>query len=121
MATFGTNLKLTIARAHQPRVRDLFVEVLGATARQPMPGLEAYILADGGSVGVFYVEASEALDEEHQSKGSWLEFRVEDAAGIAAKLAESGVKRIAYQDTTHAYFQIPGGPVFRLAEGAPTA
>lgn len=115
MATFGTNLKLTIAKAHQPEVRGLFVDVLGATVKQPVPGLEQYILEDGGSVGVFYVAPAEALGEDDQQKGSWLEFRVENTEATAAKLASAGVKRIDYQDRTHAYFQIPGGPVFRLA------
>jgi hypothetical protein len=118
MATFGTNLKLTIDKDRRSEVRALFVDVLGATAVQPTPALEAYKLADGGSVGVFYVDAKEALSSEDQMKGAWLEFRVDDPESLDAKLKSRGVTRIDYQDKSHAYYQVPGGPVFRLARSA---
>jgi hypothetical protein len=115
MARFGTNLKLLISTEHRARVHALFVDVLGAHRVQPMPDLDAFKLEDGGSVGVFYVPAGEALSAEDQRKGSWLEFRVEDPDAAAARLEAGGVERVPYQDKTHAYFQVPGGPVFRLA------
>jgi hypothetical protein len=55
MTTLGSNLKLTIAEEYRPRVRALFVDVLGATIVEPVPGVEAYRLADGANVGVEYV------------------------------------------------------------------
>ena len=115
MARFGTNLKLIIAAEHRPRVHALFVDVLGATAVAPRPDLEQYKTEDGGSVGVFYVPAAEALYGDEQRKGTWLEFRVEDPEATGRRLEAAGVERIAYEDRTHAYFQVPGGPVFRLA------
>lgn len=115
MARFGTNLKLTISAEHRERVHALFVDVLGAHAVHPRPDLEQFKTEDGGSVGVFYVSPGEALGKEDQRKGAWLEFRVDDPPAVAARLEASGVERVDYQDKTHAYFQVPGGPVFRLA------
>ena len=97
MALFGTNLKLTIDKQHRPRVHSLFVEVLGATPKQPMPQLEQYLLADGGSVGAFYVEGSEALSDADQRKGAWLEFRVDDPDRVAAKIEGLGIERLEYR------------------------
>jgi len=115
MARFGMNLKLTIEESHRPRVRALFVDILGARAVAPTPRLEAYKTEDGGSVGVFYVPATEALSTEDQRKGAWLEFRVDDPDAVASRIVASGVAPVAYEDKSHHYFQVPGGPVFRLA------
>lgn len=116
MTRFGTNMKLTIATQWRPRVRALFVDVLGASALQPTEDLEVYRLDDGGNVGVYYVDASEALSPEDQQKGAWLEFRVDDPDVTNRKVRASGVAQIEHpHDREHAYFQVPGGPVFRLA------
>lgn len=116
MARFGMNLKLTIAENHRPRVHALFVDALGTGAVQPAPHLEAYKTEDGGSVGVFFVPAKEALSDEDQKKGAWLEFRVADPEATAKRVEEQGIARIDYQDKAHRYYQVPGGPVFRLAK-----
>jgi hypothetical protein len=118
MSQLGTNLKLTIAADNRPRTHALFVDVLGATALQPNPNLEVYRLADGGNIGVFYVAPSEALGAEDQKKGAWLEFAVADPAETGRELEATGVTRIEYFDKSHAYFQMPGGPVFRLASAS---
>jgi hypothetical protein len=114
MARFGTNLKLTIAAEWRPRVHALFVDVLGASASEPTADLEIYHLEDG-NVGVYYVGPDETLAPGDQRKGVWLEFRTEDPDAAAERLAAHGVARIDYHDRAHAYFQVPGGPVFRLA------
>jgi hypothetical protein len=115
MTRFGTNIKLTIAADRRPRVRALFVDLFGATASSPRDALEVYTLADGGNVGVCYVDASETLSSEDQPKGAWLEFRVAEPAAVAARLLDAGIERLDYSDHDHDYFKIPGGPIFRLA------
>jgi len=115
MARFGMNLKLTIAEEHRPKVHAMFVEAIGTDAVQPMPGLEAYKTEDGGSVGVFFVAAKDALSEEDQRKGAWLEFRVDDVEATVKRLDAQGTERIDFSDEAHAYYRVPGGPVFRLA------
>jgi hypothetical protein len=110
------NLKLTIAEEHRARVHALFVDAIGTQAVQSLSHLEAYKTEDGGSVGVFFVPAKEALGEEDQRKGAWLEFRVADVEATAERIAAQGVARIDFEDKTHPYFQVPGGPVFRLAK-----
>ena len=116
MARFGMNLKLTIAEEHRARVHALFVDGIGTDAVQPMPHLEQYKTEDGGSVGVFFVAAKDALSHEDQKKGAWLELRVADVEATAKRLDAQGVERIDFQDKTHPYYQVPGGPVFRLAK-----
>jgi hypothetical protein len=110
------NLKLNIAEENRAKVHALFVDALGTDAVQPMPHLVQYKTEDGGSVGVFFVAPHEALSDADQRKGAWLEFRVADTEATVKRLEGQGVARIDYQDKSHAYFQIPGGPVFRLAK-----
>jgi hypothetical protein len=107
-------MKITIAEEHRANVRKLFVDVLGASVKQPMPALDAYALEDG-FVGVEFVPTASALSTEDHRKGTWLEFLVSNPSATARQLDAAGVSRIEYADPAHAYFQIPGGPVFRLA------
>jgi hypothetical protein len=115
MASLGPNVKLTIAARWRARVHDLFVEVLGAAATDAGADLAVYRLGEGTRVGVLYTPDDAALSPEDQRKGAWLEFRVSDPAKTADQLRSLGVERIEYADRDHAYFAIPGGPVFRLA------
>ena len=115
MARFGTNLKLTVASANRPRVRALFTGVLSASVSHTTDELEIYTLEDGGNVGVYYVAQTEALRTEDQPKGAWLEFLVADPQNAAKQLLAAGVPRVDHPDKQHDYFQVPGGPVFRLA------
>jgi hypothetical protein len=117
MAKLGLNVKLTIPEDYKSRVRAVFSN-LNATATQPMPGLEVYRLDDGANVGVFYADSGKALSPDDQRKGAWLEFAVRDPETTAERMLAMGIARIEYSDKTHAYFQIPGGPVFRLAREA---
>ncbi|HZO15051.1 MAG TPA: hypothetical protein VFB62_17365 [Polyangiaceae bacterium] len=115
MARFGTNLKLTVASNHRPRVRSVFTDVLSASVSHTTDELEIYTLEDGGNVGVYYVDEAQALDPEEQPKGAWLEFLVADPRDTAKQLLAAGVARVDHPDKKHDYFQLPGGPVFRLA------
>lgn len=117
MTKLGKNVKLTIAETHRARVSQVFTRALGATAVTP-PGqtsLEVYKL-EGSQIGAFYVPAAEALSPADQRKGAWLELDVPDVAGAQKALDALEVERVAYADTAHAYYQLPGGPVFRLAK-----
>ncbi len=51
--------------------------------------------------------------EQHEM-GMWLEFVVADPAALDNKLQAVGAQRMQYQATEHAYYQSPGGLVFRL-------
>ncbi len=116
MARFGKNMKLTVDKAFRARLRAFFGEVLGIEPASPMPELELYRLEDGFQIGVFFAEAKDALAEADQAKGAWLEIDVADHARAVAALERLGVEKVDYTDKTHAYYRIPGGPVFRLAK-----
>jgi hypothetical protein len=114
MSRFGRNIKLTIDRAHRDRVRATF-EALGAkSAPGPAPGLDLFLI-EGIQIGAFFVDAEAALSPADQRKGAWLEFLVPDVEAWVKRLEEVGAERLDYVDKEHPYFQIPGGPVFRLA------
>lgn len=81
----------------------------------PAPDFDLYATDDGGRVGIKFVDGSDALDEAGQAKGAWLELVVGDVGRCAERLLELGARPVDYVDKSHAYFQIPGGPVFRLA------
>ena len=112
----GQNQKWIVKPGHRDAMRALFLKGFDAALSTPSEGLDLFKLSDGLSVGVFYED--DALDEAQARKGAWLEFAVDDAAAGAELLEKLGVARVAFSDTSHAYFQAPGGPVFRIAGAA---
>jgi len=106
-------MKWQVGANRREAIRRVFTEVLGATAVTPRENMDAYVLADGASVGVFY--SNEVLSEADARLGAWLEFLVTDVGEAARALTALGIERVDYDDKTHPYFQAPGGPVFRLA------
>ncbi|MBK7584512.1 MAG: hypothetical protein IPI67_30455 [Myxococcales bacterium] len=119
MTTLGNNTKWTIAAEHRDSVRRILTEGLGLASKPgPSPDFDLYVLADGGMVGVAFVDRPAALDDSQQAKSAWLEFAVDDAERRTDALAKLGALRVDYTDKAHAYFQIPGGPIFRLKASA---
>jgi len=117
VVSLGKNVKLTVPRSVQDRVRALF-DALGATLVTPVPGIrnmDAFRMTGGGSAGFVYVPDGEALTVEQMRIAPWLELAVDDAARAAARLDELGIPRVDYHDRDHVYFAGPGGFVFRLA------
>jgi hypothetical protein len=90
--------------------------VLGATVQSPRPDLEVFTFANGSGIGVFYVDAGEALTPEQHMKAIWLELEVDDEPAAAAGLAKLDMHPFEYFDKEHKYYQAPGGQVFRLAQ-----
>ncbi len=113
---FGRNLKWIVRPEHRTPIRRMFTEVFGASTKNPKPHIEVYTLAGGENVGVFVDD--DALTPDQQKKGPWLEFLVADVDATVKALEASGVPQMPYDgDKDHAFFQAPGGPVFRLAKG----
>lgn len=108
----GRNSKWTVRPEYREKVRRMFGEGLGLKYASPAPPVDQYNVG-AGSIGVIFDEG--ALSEQDAQKGAWLEFLVEDPERVATALEAAGVERVEYQDKTHPYFQVPGGPVFRLA------
>jgi hypothetical protein len=113
MTTIGLNLKITVSPEARGPLREMFQEVLGAERIQPLPELDVFLLEGGARVGAYYDEA--ALPPEAARLGAWIELVVDAPDATAAALVERGVARVEYHDRAHAYFQAPGGLVFRLA------
>jgi len=113
-AHLGKNQKWIVRPSHREAMHALFVRGLGAAeVTPPNAPLDVFELESGALVGVEVDDG--ALDEEAARKGAWLEFLVADPDATAKTLDAQGVKRVQYHDEDHAYFQAPGGPVFRLA------
>jgi len=66
-------------------------------------------------LGLFFVEAADALSEADCLKATWLEIKVDDPTRWKARLQAFGVRAVEFPDPTRFYFQATGGPVFRLA------
>lgn len=115
MVSLGRNVKLTVPRSAQDRVRALF-DALGATLVTPAPAMDAFRMT-GGSAGFVYVADGEALTAEQMRIAPWLELAVDDVDAAIARLEALGIARIDYRDRDHVYFAGPGGFVFRIAHG----
>lgn len=119
MARSGLNMKWTIERRHQSAVRAAMQHALGCAIRSPNAALDLFDFDDHAMVGVFYVDDGRALSDQAQhDMGVWLEFIVDDPDRVGALLVEHGCARVTDGQTAHGYFQIPGGPVFRLAKSS---
>ena len=116
---FGRNLKLSVDRALQSNVRRFYEEGFGCERRTPNDKLDQFIFGAGESLGVFYVDAVQALPESSWEHAPWLEFIVdEDPKAVATRLLALGGTLVEYTDKSHTYLRAPGGPVFRLAPKA---
>lgn len=115
MSTIGRNAKLVTTPNERARVRAFYEGILGATHAPARPDMDVYRFPDGFSLGVQFVDASEALTVNDAMKGAWLELVVDDVAATKTRLGELDIMPFEYVDATHTYFQAPGGQVFRLA------
>ncbi len=113
-AHLGNHQKWIVRPAHREAVHAVLTKGLGAKAVSPVGApMDAFEFGDGAMIGVEL--DPEALDEAQARKGTWLEFHVDDPDATARALDAMNVRRVEYSDKTHAYFQAPGGPIFRLA------
>ena len=117
MSRFGTHLKLSIDRALRARVRAFDVDGFGCALRDGGDALDQFLFARGESLGVFYIDAAQALPDDAWAFAPWLEFLVDDPDEAAARLLAAGATRVEFFDRAHTYLRGPGGPVFRLAKG----
>ena len=116
MTTFGTNMKLTAASNHRDALHVVLTEALGCKSMSPEAGLSIYTFDDGFNLGVYFVEPEDALPDEDQVRGPWLELLVRDVPARHAALRKMDVVVVPYaRDPEHTYYRLPGGPVFRLA------
>ncbi len=115
MAKLGPNLRCVVDVSKRDVVRSLFTEAFGAEVSHPTDTMD--VLSFGGSnIGFEFVEAAKALPEEQQrDMGVWIEIKVDDVDATCKALEERGLKRLEYRDQDHSYYQVPGGPVFRVA------
>lgn len=118
MAKLGANLRCVVVDSARDNVRSLFTEIFGATVSHPTDAMDVFSFG-GSNIGFDFVAAGKALSEtQHREMGIWIEVVVEDAAETKARLDRRGMAPLEVSEQDHAYFQIPEGPVFRLANPA---
>jgi hypothetical protein len=111
----GPNLRCVAERSNRDAIRSVFTEVFGAAVSHPSDTMDVVSFGDS-NIGFEFVADGTALSEDDQrERGVWIEIVVEDAAGTCAQLEALGLKRLEYRDQDRAYYQLPGGPVFRVA------
>ncbi len=117
MPRFGNHLKLHLPAAERDRARRFYQDALGCNPLPPppFPNADLYEFDDGTVVGLFFVEAGNALSQAEALKAPWLEIKVDDPEAMRARLETFGVDAVDFPDPTRFYFQAPGGQVYRLA------
>lgn len=117
MAKTGKNMRITVGSAHRDALRRCLVDVLGAQHHPVRDTFEAFVLEDGFSLGVNFIEGEGIPPETARDLGVWIEFLVADVDASHAALADAGVQSFRYEpDPDNLYFWLPGGPVFRLGK-----
>ncbi len=116
IARLGNHGKIDLPRELRARAKEFYAGLLGCRLLESSRhDLDLYEFADGFVLGLFLVDAADALPEADHLKATWLEIKVNDPAAYKARLLEFGVKEVEYPDPSRFYFQAPGGQVFRLA------
>jgi hypothetical protein len=114
----------------QPAAREAFVtlfrDVLRCDVVERDFGLDHPIVLvsfkDGSAFSVEFTELAAfevrrgPVDDEHASRGAWIEFRTSDVEGIQAALRSARVPEFRHAGSRHAYFVAPGGQVFRILD-----
>jgi hypothetical protein len=104
MVQIGNHLKMNVAHSLRARTREFYAGLL-----QCKP------LASPRVLGLFFVDAAQALSGADCLKATWLELKVADPIAWKARLTAFGVGEVEFSDPTRFFFQAPGGQVFRLA------
>jgi catechol 2,3-dioxygenase-like lactoylglutathione lyase family enzyme len=116
MVQLGNHLKMNLPVPLRERAREFYAGLLECKAMEsPRPDLDLYEFAGGVVLGLFFVDATDALSEADCLKATWLELKVDDPARWKARLQAFGVREVEFPDPTRFFFQAPGGAVFRLA------
>lgn len=116
MVHLGNHLKMNLPAPLRARAREFYAGLLECkVVASPRPDLDLYEFAGGEVLGLFFVDAADALSETDCLKATWLEIKVDDPARWKARLQAFGVREVEFPDPTRFYFQAPGGAVFRLA------
>lgn len=115
MAGIGLNHKVSVAKGLRSETRAFYEGALGTSLKSPTPLLDVFTFDDGANIGVFYVEAEEALSPAEAKRALWLEIEVDDPAVTSKAFAKLGIHPFDYVDKEHEYFQAPGGQALRLA------
>ncbi|MEM9454043.1 MAG: VOC family protein [Myxococcota bacterium] len=116
MTILGSNVRCVAALEHRDAIMRFYTEIFGARAVHPAPDLDVYAMDGDSHVGVYFVPAEQALTpKQHEAVGTWIELAVDDVDAIQAELERRSFAPLQYHDKEHAYFQAPGGQVFRLA------
>lgn len=115
MAKLGPNLRCVVEVSNRDAIRSLFTDVFGAGVSQPTDTMDVLSFGDS-NIGFEFVDAGKGLSEDDQrERGVWFEIVVDDVKAICTQIEGRGLTRLEYRDQEHAYYQLPGGPVFRIA------
>jgi hypothetical protein len=116
MATLGRNIRSAAPLSARDRIRAFWIGVFGCDHMSPRADVDVFAFRDGSRIGVYFVDDADALDDEqHRKGGTWIEIRVDDEQAMRDAIAAAGAARLSYHDDGHAYFQAPGGQIFRVA------
>lgn len=108
-------MKWTVGSHFKAELRKAFETGLGVTRNLTDGPMDVYSFLNNSWIAIEFVAHEEALSADQLKKAPWLEFCVDDVETTAERLRQAGAQRVDYTDKTHHYFQLPGGPVFRLA------
>ena len=116
MVQIGNHLKMNVAHSLRARTREFYAGLLQCKPlASPREDLDLYEFEGGFVLGLFFVDAAQALSGADCLKAPWLELKVADPAAWRARLTAFGVGEVEFPDPTRFFFQAPGGQVFRLA------
>lgn len=126
IAGLGARVDLFVRPEYRQRFQEVFRDALGCDVRELELGM-AYPITlvsfpDGSSFSFEYSDAAmtqppaASLDYARAPRGAWIEFRTADVGAVQQKSRDAGVPSFSHTASPHAYFNAPGGQVFRILD-----
>jgi hypothetical protein len=110
---FGNHAAHVVPRVERERVREFFLEVLGAELMRVREDADDIRLGDNFYMGILYGDHADESEFQRTGKSVWLELKSDNLEEMIRKILAFGVRTLEIPDR-HLYFQAPGGQVFRL-------
>ncbi len=116
MVTLGSRFHIFSQPSQREAMRAFCVEVLECNViERKFDGMEYPVMVVLADQGVFSVEfRSDAPDPSAPSYGAWIEFVVPDREAMQQRLRDAGTSEFKHAGSTHTYFRMPNGQVFRV-------
>jgi len=110
---FGNHASVIVPRKERNKIREFYCDVLGGTLIKAEDERDFIRIGQVSYIAFLYGDVPDISDFARTARSMWLEIKTDHVEELAAKILESGARKLDVPDP-HLYFQAPGGQCWRL-------